>query len=78
MGYSGHDDEAAADRSPVAGLTSFHALTERAAVFTPEQVRELDRATIEDIGVPGAVLMERAALGVSSLVQSRYPGATLS
>ncbi len=36
-------------------------------------MRELDRATIEDVGVPGPVLMERAALGVTLLVQSRYP-----
>ena len=56
------------------GLLGFHDLSERTAVFTPQQVRELDRATIEDIGVPGPVLMERAALGVSALVQSRYPG----
>jgi hydroxyethylthiazole kinase-like uncharacterized protein yjeF len=47
---------------------------ERAAVFTPAQVRELDRHTIEDLGVPGPVLMERAALGVTALVQERYPG----
>ena len=50
-----------------------HGLESRPAVFTPAQIRELDRATIEDIGVPGPVLMERAALGVSSLVRSRYP-----
>ena len=43
-------------------------------MFTPAQVRELDRATIEDVGVPGPVLMERAALGVSSLILARYPG----
>jgi ADP-dependent NAD(P)H-hydrate dehydratase / NAD(P)H-hydrate epimerase len=48
-------------------------LAERPAVFTPAQVRELDRATIEQVGVPGPVLMERAALGVSSLILSRYP-----
>ncbi len=47
---------------------------ERPAVFTPAQMRELDRTTIEDIGVPGSVLMERAALGVSSLVLGRFPG----
>ena len=56
-----------------ASLVSFHDLYHRAAVFTPEQMRELDRATIEDVGVPGPVLMERAALGVSALVQSRFP-----
>lgn len=49
-------------------------LADRPAVFTPAQVRELDRATIEDMGIPGPVLMERAALGVSTLIQSRYPG----
>lgn len=58
---------------PDRGLAGFHSLEERPAVFTPAQVRELDRATIEDIGVPGTVLMERAALGVSTFIQSRYP-----
>ena len=56
----------------LAGLVSFYGVDERAAVFTPAQVRELDRATIEDIGVPGPVLMERAALGVSALIQARF------
>lgn len=46
---------------------------EKPAVFTPAQVRELDRATIEDMGVPGPVLMERAALGLSLLIRARYP-----
>ena len=54
-----------------AGLAS---LVQRPAVFTPAQVRELDRATIEQVGLPGSVLMERAALGVSSLIRSRYLG----
>ena len=52
-------------------------LSDRPAVFSPAQVRELDRATIEDLGVPGPVLMERAALGVSSLVRARYGAGTL-
>jgi NAD(P)H-hydrate epimerase len=55
-------------------LISLRSLSERPAVFTPAQMRELDRATIEDVGVPGPVLMERAALGVSSLIAERYPG----
>lgn len=50
------------------------AISQRAAVFTPAQVRELDRQTMEDMGVPGPVLMERAALGVSSLIRERYEG----
>jgi NAD(P)H-hydrate epimerase len=48
-------------------------LEERPAVFTPAQMREMDRATIEDLGVPGPVLMERAALGVTALILDRYP-----
>lgn len=32
-------------------------------LVTPEQMREMDRRTIEAIGLPGIVLMERAALG---------------
>jgi hydroxyethylthiazole kinase-like uncharacterized protein yjeF len=59
---------------PGPGLVSFLSLTDRPAVFTPAQMRELDRATIEDVGVPGPVLMERAALGVSSLIAARHPG----
>ncbi len=51
-----------------------HTLVDRPEAFTSAQMREMDRATIEDIGVPGPVLMERAALGVSSLVRSRFPG----
>jgi len=54
-------------------IPAFQTLSEKAAVFTPAQVRELDRATIEDVGVPGPVLMERAALGVSRLIRARYP-----
>jgi hydroxyethylthiazole kinase-like uncharacterized protein yjeF len=49
-------------------------LFDRPGVFTSAQMREMDRATIEDLGVPGPVLMERAALGVSALVRSRFPG----
>jgi hydroxyethylthiazole kinase-like uncharacterized protein yjeF len=73
MGFPNDTGDVAACVSPPAGLTSFFDLSDRPAVFTPVQVRELDRATIEDVGVPGPVLMERAALGVSSLIQSRYP-----
>lgn len=50
-----------------------HALCEYPAVFTPAQIRELDRVTIEEVGIPGPVLMERAALGVSLAVSSRFP-----
>ncbi|MHB0979577.1 MAG: NAD(P)H-hydrate dehydratase [Thermoleophilia bacterium] len=49
-------------------------LDERPEGLTAAQVRELDRVTIEEMGVPGAVLMERAALGVTELVLRCYPG----
>ena len=55
-------------------LTTHLTLEERPAAFTAAQVRELDRMTIEDIGLPGPVLMERAALGVTELILRRYPG----
>lgn len=32
-------------------------------IVTPAQMRELDRKTIEDLGLPGIVLMELAARG---------------
>jgi ADP-dependent NAD(P)H-hydrate dehydratase / NAD(P)H-hydrate epimerase len=49
-------------------------LHERSSGFSPEQMRELDRRTIEDMGIPGPVLMERAALGVTATVLERFPG----
>jgi len=42
--------------------------------FTAVQMRELDRIAVEEMGIPGAVLMERAALGVVEAVLERYPG----
>ncbi len=71
--HEGRQDPGDKDVPGAAGLISFHDLSDRAAAFTPAQIRELDRATVQDIGIPGPVLMERAALGVSALVQSRFP-----
>jgi len=62
-----------ANDDPGRWSVDLHDLDSRSAVFAPAQMRELDRATIEDIGVPGPVLMERAAMGVSTLIRSRYP-----
>lgn len=56
------------------GTEALLGLEDRPVVFTPAQVRELDRAAIEDIGIPGPVLMERAALGITALVRGRFPG----
>lgn len=38
-------------------------------IVTTEQMRELDRRTIEDCGIKGDVLMERAGNGVAALVR---------
>ncbi len=41
-------------------------------VLTAEQMRELDRRTIEEIGVPGVVLMENAGRGAVELLCAEY------
>ncbi len=40
-------------------------------ILEPSQVRELDRKTIEQLGLPGAVLMETAGRGVVSAIVER-------
>ena len=42
-------------------------------VATAAEMRALDAATIEDIGLPGAVLMETAGRGVAAAVAARAP-----
>jgi NAD(P)H-hydrate epimerase len=42
-------------------------------LVTPEQMREMDRRTIEEVGVPGLVLMERAALGAVRALSDYLP-----
>jgi len=48
-------------------------------IVTPEQMRELDRKTINEVGLPGIVLMELAARGVvldiDQMLGGRIPGA---
>lgn len=41
-------------------------------VSSADQVRELDRATIEDVGVPGVALMELASHGVARAVREHH------
>lgn len=43
-------------------------------VVTPAEMAALDGNTIRKIGVPGAVLMERAALAVAEHIRQAYPG----
>ncbi len=45
-------------------------------VLTAESMRALDRRAIEEIGIPGPVLMENAALGVVEAIFERYPSAS--
>ena len=44
-------------------------------VLTAAQMREADRRTIEDAGVPGTELMERAGEAVARAVRERFPQA---
>ncbi|WP_333654339.1 NAD(P)H-hydrate dehydratase [Dissulfurispira sp.] len=46
---------------------------EAVKVVTAQEMREIDRITIEDYGIPGLVLMERAGLAVASKVREFYP-----
>ncbi|MBA2662158.1 MAG: NAD(P)H-hydrate dehydratase [Bradymonadaceae bacterium] len=41
-------------------------------LVSPTQMREIDRRTIEDIGLGGAVLMERAALGAVAAMVAHF------
>jgi hydroxyethylthiazole kinase-like uncharacterized protein yjeF len=42
-------------------------------VLTPEAMSEVDRVAIEEIGVPGLVLMENAAIGVADAIGRSFP-----
>ena len=42
-------------------------------VLDNETMREADRHTIEDLGVPGIVLMENAATGVVDALREEFP-----
>ena len=43
-------------------------------VLTAAEMRAADRSTIEEIGLPGAVLMENAGAAVAAAAHARYPG----
>ncbi len=40
---------------------------------TPAQMKSMDSRTIHEIGIPGELLMERAALGATQFLMERYP-----
>ena len=45
------------------------------SLYRADQVRELDRVAIEDLGIPGAVLMERAGLAAYRAMRRQWPRA---
>ncbi len=45
------------------------------ALYTSAQVRELDRLAIEEHGIPGATLMQRAGQAAFDLLRTRWPRA---
>jgi len=42
-------------------------------VLTSQQMKEIDRKAIEEIGIPGPVLMENAGLEITRAIVSRFP-----
>jgi ADP-dependent NAD(P)H-hydrate dehydratase / NAD(P)H-hydrate epimerase len=42
-------------------------------VLTAAEMREADRRTIEEVGLPGAVLMENAGAAVARAIRARFP-----
>ena len=46
-----------------------------AALYRAEQVRELDRIAIEELGIPGATLMERAGVAAFEELRRTWPAA---
>ena len=42
-------------------------------ILTAGQMREIDRKTIEEFGLPGSVLMENAGIGIVEAVRARFP-----
>lgn len=50
-------------------------LSDKHPVYTIEQVRELDRIAIQEQGIPGYVLMQRAAAALFAIIIERYPEA---
>ncbi len=42
-------------------------------ILTSRQMREIDRQAIEDIGIPGPVLMENAGLQIVLAIRARFP-----
>lgn len=44
-------------------------------IHTPETMSEVDRVAVEELGIPGLVLMENAAIGVADAIGESFPEA---
>ena len=44
-------------------------------VVTAREMQDADRRTIEEVGLPGALLMENAGAEVARLIEARFPKA---
>jgi hydroxyethylthiazole kinase-like uncharacterized protein yjeF len=42
-------------------------------ILTAAQMRDIDRKTIEEFGLPGSILMENAGIGIVEAVRARFP-----
>ncbi len=56
-------------------MSSHSAAALPAALYRAEQVRELDRIAIEELGIPGATLMERAGVAAFDELRRTWPAA---
>ena len=59
------------DVNPSSGLPPYSRLP--VALYRADQVRELDRIAIEDLGIPGIELMNRAGAAAYAVLRERWP-----
>lgn len=52
---------------------NFLAEGEAMKILTSHQMKEIDRKTIEEVGIPGPVLMENAGIQIFRILKSRFP-----
>lgn len=63
------------DGVPLRIIGGMHPVDPNSALYTVRQVRLLDRMAIDDLGVPGTELMQRAAQAAFASLQRRWPQA---
>ena len=56
-------------------MSSLSAVTLPSELYRAEQVRELDRIAIEELGIPAATLMERAGIAAFEALRDTWPAA---